>query len=215
VGRLGNVLIIGGEPLLVDALRARLSSSDIRVDVADSGNCMMRAREVQPAVILLPYPGPLSPRIVSRLANAAPSAKLVVLADGASPDVIGRFFRAGVDAWLDKCVEPADLAAALRLVLGQTLYLPAVAPELPPAAATLTERELVILKALARGLSNRRIARELWVTEQTVKFHLTNVFKKLSTANRTEAARYAIEHGLVDRDEEASEAAPLELARSL
>ena len=65
-------------------------------------------------------------------------------------------------------------------------------------AAGLTERETSILKALARGLSNDAIGKELWVAEQTVKFHLTNIYRKLGVANRTEAARYAFEHGLIE-----------------
>jgi DNA-binding NarL/FixJ family response regulator len=64
--------------------------------------------------------------------------------------------------------------------------------------AGLTERETAILKALARGLSNDAIGKELWVAEQTVKFHLTNIYRKLGVSNRTEATRYAYEHGLVD-----------------
>ena len=64
-------------------------------------------------------------------------------------------------------------------------------------AAGLTERELGILKALARGLSNHGIAKELWVTEQTVKFHLSNVYRKLGVANRTQASHYAHLHGLL------------------
>jgi DNA-binding NarL/FixJ family response regulator len=54
------------------------------------------------------------------------------------------------------------------------------------------------VKALARGLSNDAIGKELWVAEQTVKFHLTNIYRKLGVSNRTEATRYAYEHGLVD-----------------
>ncbi|HEX7309722.1 MAG TPA: response regulator transcription factor, partial [Gaiellaceae bacterium] len=64
--------------------------------------------------------------------------------------------------------------------------------------AGLTDRETSILKALARGLSNDAIGKELWVAEQTVKFHLTNIYRKLGVSNRTEATRYAYEHGLVD-----------------
>jgi DNA-binding NarL/FixJ family response regulator len=70
-------------------------------------------------------------------------------------------------------------------------------PPVGGAWAGLTEREAQILVAVARGLSNQAIARELWVTEQTVKFHLTNIYRKLRVANRTEAARYAYERGLV------------------
>ena len=65
-------------------------------------------------------------------------------------------------------------------------------------ALGLTDRELAILQALARGLSNAEIAKELWVTEQTVKFHLTNIYRKLSAKNRTQATRIAHQHGLVD-----------------
>jgi DNA-binding NarL/FixJ family response regulator len=55
-----------------------------------------------------------------------------------------------------------------------------------------------MLKAVARGLSNQAIGKQFWVTEQTVKFHLTNIYRKLGVANRTEATRYAYQHGLVE-----------------
>jgi len=61
----------------------------------------------------------------------------------------------------------------------------------------LSERESVVLEAVARGLSNRQIARELWISEQTVKFHLRNLYRKLGVSSRTEAARYAYRSGLV------------------
>lgn len=63
-------------------------------------------------------------------------------------------------------------------------------------SADLTERKITILRRVARGLSNYQIAEELWVTEQTVKFHPTNVYRKLEIANRTETARYAYRHEL-------------------
>ena len=62
--------------------------------------------------------------------------------------------------------------------------------------AGLTERETEILSALAQGLSNQAISAKLWITEQTVKFHLTNIYRKLDVANRTEAARFAFANGL-------------------
>ena len=61
----------------------------------------------------------------------------------------------------------------------------------------LSERETTLLQTLARGLSNQEIGKELWITEQTVKFHLTNVYRKLGVENRTQATRVAYEHGLV------------------
>src|SRR6266496_4319725 len=67
-----------------------------------------------------------------------------------------------------------------------------------PGVDGLTSREVTIIQALSRGLSNQAIGKELWVAEQTVKFHLTNIYRKLGVANRTEAARLAYQHGLVE-----------------
>ena len=75
---------------------------------------------------------------------------------------------------------------------------PNPAPEAVEKPGGLTERETAILSALARGLSNEAIGKELWVAEQTVKFHLTNIYRKLGVSNRTEAARLAYQHGLVE-----------------
>jgi DNA-binding NarL/FixJ family response regulator len=60
---------------------------------------------------------------------------------------------------------------------------------------------VTLVRALARGLSNKQISQELWITEQTVKFHLSNIYRKLDVANRTGAARWAHEHGLAGRDD--------------
>ena len=76
--------------------------------------------------------------------------------------------------------------------------LPEDAEQTTGTAATLTAREISILNAVARGLSNDEIAKELWVTQQTVKFHLTNIYRKLGVKNRTEATRFAYQHGLVE-----------------
>ena len=105
----------------------------------------------------------------------------------------------GASAYIVKTVNPLDLPAALRQVVQPTIYfgLPPQQDD-PAAAAGLTERETAMLRALARGLSNAAISREFWVTEQTVKFHLTNIYRKLGVKNRTEATRYAYQHGLAD-----------------
>src|SRR5262249_56265900 len=103
----------------------------------------------------------------------------------------------------DKSVEQIGMGSALRQALDGTVMSAIGLPEKRAQddavkAAGLTERETAILKALASGLSNKAIAKELWVAEQTVKFHLTNIYRKLDVANRTEAARYAYEHALID-----------------
>jgi DNA-binding NarL/FixJ family response regulator len=87
-----------------------------------------------------------------------------------------------------------------EVVAGHVFRFAPTPPEAPSAqrkAGVLTARELEILGHVAAGLSNGKIASELWVTEQTVKFHLSNVYRKLGLANRTEAAHYAYLNGLV------------------
>ena len=115
--------------------------------------------------------------------------------------------RAGAAAYVMKSAHPDDLAAAVRQVFGPSLFLadswtPAQAPpreEQPTETWGLTRRELEILGLVAEGLSNAQVARTLWVTEQTVKFHLSNTYRKLGVSNRTEASRWAQLHGLLGR----------------
>jgi DNA-binding NarL/FixJ family response regulator len=131
-----------------------------------------------------------------------PKVKVVVLSVFNEPDRIQAALKRGASGYIVKSVNPIDLPSALRQALEGTVYhalgLPEIDEEASAKSAGLTEREIAILKAVARGLSNQAIGKELWVTEQTVKFHLTNIYRKLGVANRTEAARYAYQHGLVE-----------------
>jgi DNA-binding CsgD family transcriptional regulator len=68
----------------------------------------------------------------------------------------------------------------------------------PPVAVDLTQRELEVLRLVASGRTNRELGRQLWVTTQTVKFHLSNIYRKLGVANRAEAAQWAQAHGLIE-----------------
>jgi DNA-binding NarL/FixJ family response regulator len=131
-----------------------------------------------------------------------PEVKVVVLSAFSDPEHIQAAFQRGATAYIVKSVNPIDLPSALRQALEETVYqgvrvlgdVGAVNGE----GLGLTERELSMLKALSRGLSNQAISKEFWVTEQTVKFHLSNIYRKLGVANRTEAARFAYERGLVE-----------------
>ena len=112
-----------------------------------------------------------------------------------------------------KTAEQEDLASAIRQVFERSIYLAgegiAPLPTLPDpqaesAARELTRRELEILRLVAEGYSNSQLAKMLWVTEQTVKFHLSNIYRKLDVANRTEASRWAQVHGLLPAQREAA-----------
>jgi len=125
--------------------------------------------------------------------------KVVVISAFADESSVRTAFLRGAHAFISKAVDPRDLASALRQTIQGTVFL---APWLKDADGEewlegLTRRELTVLKAVAAGLPNRAIGQQLWVTEHTVKFHLTNIFRKISVANRTEAARWAHQRGLV------------------
>jgi len=130
-----------------------------------------------------------------------PSIKVIVLSVSTDPKLIENVLKRGASAYIVKSVNPVDLPSAIRQAFEETVYTAIGLPDTggPTAAkeAGLTDREIAILSALARGLSNAAIAKELWVAPQTVKFHLTNIYRKLGVANRTEAARYAYQQGLV------------------
>jgi DNA-binding NarL/FixJ family response regulator len=130
---------------------------------------------------------------------------LVVVAVGADDaDSAHEALAAGARAFAPVTVSPADMALAIRQAVRPTLHLAASAPpavEQPPRdGVALTSREHEILALVAGGASNGEIAKQLWVTEQTVKFHLSNVYRKLGVRNRTEASRRAYLDGVLGSD---------------
>jgi DNA-binding NarL/FixJ family response regulator len=128
-----------------------------------------------------------------------PDVKLVVLSATASKEVIRTALAAGACAFITKNVNPLDIPSAIRQAYEGSVYnifSVGAGPEDALRDAGLTEREITMLKALARGMSNKAISQELWVTEQTVKFHLGNLYRKLGVPNRLAAATYAHRHGV-------------------
>src|SRR4051812_42163793 len=129
---------------------------------------------------------------IAEVRRVSQSTKIIALT--ATPDApwLGDAVRAGADAAIAKTVQPTTLGMLVREIWAGTIHHAFVGRR-PAAGAdttheTLTPRELEILQLVARGSSNSLIARELWVTEQTVKFHLSNVYRKLAVTNRTEAS---------------------------
>jgi DNA-binding NarL/FixJ family response regulator len=160
--------------------------------------------------------------IARSMRNRFPEMCIIALGDERSTGSVAAAFEAGASAYVLKSVHPDDLAAAVRQTFGPSIYF-AESPVQQQAvrhsrraAATgdagLTRREVEILRLVAEGYSNGALARLLWVTEQTVKFHLSNIYRKLDVANRTEASRWAQLHGLLE-PEPADDARPL--ARSM
>ena len=143
---------------------------------------------------------------IRRAKEAHYGLKAVVVADTTGPGVIGALFAAGASVYCVRTAQPEDLAYAVRQAFQRSVYIAGEpqewsAPPTPtpnkPAAHELTRRELEILRLVADGSSNGQLAKKLWVTEQTVKFHLSNIYRKLGVANRTEASRWAHNNGLL------------------
>jgi len=140
-----------------------------------------------------------------QLANSThPDLNSVVLSTHDDPAQIEAVFASGASMYCVKTAEPEDLASAIRQAFQNSIYYasPRAARSDPTTSAAedtpaLTKREVEILQLVAEGYSNAQLAKMLWVTEQTVKFHLSNVYRKLDVANRTEASRWAQLHGLL------------------
>jgi DNA-binding NarL/FixJ family response regulator len=133
-----------------------------------------------------------------------PDLKTVVLSGTDQPHQIESAFAAGAAVFCVKTAAQDDLIAGIRQAFDTSIYLarsarPASSQKTvaPLSTPDLTRREVEILRLVAEGHSNMQLAKMLWVTEQTVKFHLSNIYRKLGVANRTEASRWAQLHGLL------------------
>jgi DNA-binding NarL/FixJ family response regulator len=136
---------------------------------------------------------------IREVAAEAPEATVVLLADALDPAATAEATEAGAQAIIARRLHPSTLGTLLREVLhGNVVYAPRTAPGAPAALPwALTAREIDVLRLVAEGRTNGRVAATLHVTEQTVKFHLSNIYRKLGVGNRTEATRHAHLHALV------------------
>ncbi len=201
-----RVLIADDHRLIVDGIKRALEACDDFevVGEATSGSQVLPlVGRTNPDLVLLDLrmPGADGLTCLAQIRKRHPDVKVVVLSVSTDENVIQTALKRGASAYIVKSVNPIDLPSALRQAMEGTVYTAVGLPQPGENAARvagLTERETAILSALARGLSNEAIGKELWVAEQTVKFHLTNIYRKLGVSNRTEAARLAYQHGLVE-----------------
>ena len=140
---------------------------------------------------------------LSATTDRCPELKVVVLSSSDDATDIRAALAAGANAYVVKKAHPEDLAVAVRQAYDRSIYIRQrglLEQHVPDAGGEefgLTVREVEILRLAAEGLSNSVIAKRLWVTEQTVKFHLSNIYSKLGVSNRTAASRVAQIHGLL------------------
>jgi DNA-binding NarL/FixJ family response regulator len=202
-----NVVIADDHQITLDGVRRTLEAADgiNVVGTASTGSQVLPlVKRTAPDMILLDIrmPGIDGITCLDLLRKNHPDVKVVMLSAYSERDQVQTALSHGASAYIAKTVNPADLPAALRQVVDGTVFHPIGVTESrghDEPETDLTEREMTMLRALARGLSNKAIGSEFWVTEQTVKFHLGNIYRKLGVQNRTAAVHYAHQHGLVEK----------------
>jgi DNA-binding NarL/FixJ family response regulator len=216
-----RVLIADDHQLTLEAVKAALlETQGIRIVAeASSGRQALAAvarSRPDAALIDMHMPGAIDGlTCAERIRKAYPEVRVVVISGFTDEASVKMAFRRGAHAFISKGVDPRDLGPTVRqCVRGTVFHAPFddASSSLEGLGEGLTEREMAVLKAVAAGLSNQAVAKHLWVTDHTVKFHLTNIFRKLQVSNRTEAARWAQQRGLVEDLAADRALAPVELA---
>jgi DNA-binding NarL/FixJ family response regulator len=213
-----RVLLCDDQALVRSGFRMILDArEDLQViGEADDGlEVIERARELDPDVILMDVrmPNVDGVEATRRLVEAGSRARILILTTFDLDEYVYKALRSGASGFLLKDVQPAQLVDAIRVVAaGEALLAPSVTRRLldrfadtlpgeeakpPTALESLTERELEVLKLLAGGLSNAELAEQLFLSETTVKSHISSVLRKLDLRDRVQAVVLAYEAGLV------------------
>jgi len=209
-----SVLIVDDHAVVRQGLRTFLDlQDDVEVvgEAGDGAAALVEAERLEPDVVLmdLAMPGTDGVAAIRALRERVPDARAIALTSYSDDERVFGAVRAGAAGYLLKDTDPGELVAGIRTVAaGQGLLSPAVAARLLEEiadgggtrleTADLTPREREVLVLIAGGRSNKRIALELGVAEKTVKTHVGHVLAKLGVSDRTQAALWAVRHGLVE-----------------
>jgi DNA-binding NarL/FixJ family response regulator len=202
-----KVLIADDHPLMLQGIRRALETSESIevVGEARSGEevlALVERRKPDLVLLDLHMPGLGGLMCVAELKERFPDVKTVVISASDDRASIDAALHAGANAYILKSVSPVDIPSVLRqAATGAVYHAPSAATvrggEQPsPGGPELTPRETTILMAVADGLTTKAISQDLWLSEHTVKFHLTNIYRKLGVTNRSAAVRYAFENDI-------------------
>jgi DNA-binding NarL/FixJ family response regulator len=207
-----RVLVVDDHAVVREGLRTFLELQDgieVAGEAADGEEAIEAAGRLRPDVVLMDLVMPALDGLAAMrvLRERVPGARVIVLTSFADDDKLLPALRAGAAGYLLKNAEPQELARAVRAAhAGEALLDPHVAARLVDALAgkkepldRLTPREREVLQLIGRGFSNKRIARELRLSEKTVKTHVGHVLAKLGVDDRTQAAVFAVRTGLIDQ----------------
>ncbi len=213
-----RVLITDDHSIVRKGIRALLATEPGIQVVGEAGDgleAISQAEKLRPDVILMDMVMPKMDGIeaIRRITARQMGMRILVLTSFAADEKVFPAIKAGALGYLLKDSSPEELVAAIRQVhQGMSSLHPAIARKLlqelsrpaankPPSPDPLTEREVEVLKLVAKGGSNRQIADEMTISEATVRTHVSNILGKLHLASRTEAALYALREGLATLDE--------------
>jgi DNA-binding NarL/FixJ family response regulator len=211
-----RVAIVDDQPLFTDGLgRIVGAQEDMKViGVAHDGESGVKmCAELRPDVILMDINMPVMDGVTAtgKIRDILPDAKILILTVHADDVHVFQGIKAGATGYLLKDCTPEDLSRAIKTVhTGDTIMAPEIARKMllafeeadpeQPEAPSLTKRELDIVTAFARGRGNKQIARDLSISEKTVRNHVSNIYKKLHVYDRTQAVLYAIREGLIETE---------------
>lgn len=199
-----RVVIADDHPLIRAGLQSSLTSeADLLVvgEAANGEETQHVCEDQQPDVLLLDLrmPGPSALDILAYLQQHCPNTRVLMLTAFDDEAHVRGLVEAGVAGYMLKEEAPAAVSEAIRAVMqGCIWFSQSVAQRLaqPTESTTLTQREQEVLRLLAHGETNRKIAEELCVAEITVRFHLRNIYNKIDVGTRSQAVRWAMQHGM-------------------
>jgi DNA-binding NarL/FixJ family response regulator len=201
-----RLLIADHHPLILAGIRGALDPvDDIEIvgEATSPSQLLPLVSRTSPDVVLLDLemPGDDAMSALEQIHLEHPSLTVLVLSETNHPSHVMRALQLGASGYILKSIDPSDLAGAIRQSVNRTFFSLGgleLHVNVPATEDVLSLREVEVLRRLAVGLSNRDIAKDLWLSDQTIKFHLRNIYRKLGVNNRTEAARYAFRTGLAD-----------------
>jgi DNA-binding NarL/FixJ family response regulator len=197
----GNIVLLDPHPIWLDSVREVLDELGMSVTAATT----VPEEALEAIARLAPRYFVLDPavrdgesnwlRLIGEAVALDPELTVIAFSESGDPETVQAAFAAGAAAFIVKTASESDIGAALRLAQTTAIHVARSVPTAPDNEA-LTRREFEILQLVAEGHSNAVIGRKLWLAEQTVKFHLSNVYRKIGVQNRTAAARWAELHGV-------------------
>lgn len=211
-----RVLLVDDHAVVRQGVRFFLATQPDIVVVGEAENgqaALALVAEQQPDVVLMDLKMDLLDGIAAtqQIKSRYPEVEVIVLTSFVEHAQVAAVIKAGATGYLLKDVQPAELAMAIRAAQRGEVHLHPQAARLlmqalgpqgqAPTVEPLTEREIEVLNALARGASNKQIADTLIVSEKTVKAHVSNILSKLGLQSRTQAVLYALRHGIVTLDD--------------